>query len=163
MDDVADAAGVGRATIYRYFPNRDALLRALIEDALEEMALRLVEAEIDSVPVAEGFARTARAMVGASSKYAFLAEESKYLKVGVDAEKVDECLGIPLRGLIRRGIDDGTLRHDLSEREMSKLFGGLLEVAIQMTAQDGVGVERAAAMVSTVFLQGLSTHNAIPG
>ena len=26
MNDVADAAGVARATVYRYFPNRDALL-----------------------------------------------------------------------------------------------------------------------------------------
>jgi TetR/AcrR family transcriptional repressor of mexCD-oprJ operon len=158
MDDVADAAGVGRATVYRYFPNRENLIHALLEAALEEMALRLAEAEIDRVPVAEGVARTARALVAASSKYAFLAEETKHIAAGVEAEKVDECLGAPLRALLRRGIDDGTLRRDWSETEITRLFGGLLQTAVQMTAQDGLGVERAAAMVSTVFLEGVSAR-----
>jgi TetR/AcrR family transcriptional regulator, mexCD-oprJ operon repressor len=158
MDDVADAAGVARATVYRYFPNRDALLHALFDDALSEMALRLGEAEIDKVPVGEGLARTARALVAASSKYAFLAEEAKYIAAGVETGKVDECLGIPLRTLLQRGIDDGTLRRDWSATEMSRLFGGLLQVAVQMTAQDAVSVERVAAMVSTLFLEGAQTR-----
>ena len=40
MADVAAAAGMARATVYRYFPNRDALLEALgglaVEDAIAE-------------------------------------------------------------------------------------------------------------------------------
>jgi len=160
MDDVADAAGVGRATLYRYFPNREALLHALVEDAIEEMALRLNEAEIDRVPVAEGVARTARALVAASSKYAFLSQETKYIAAGVEAGKVDQCLGTPLRTLLGRGIHDGTLRSDWSEIEISRLFGGLLHAAVEMT-QDGISVERAAAMVSTVFLEGVSTPDAV--
>ena len=160
MDDVADAAGVGRATLYRYFPNREALLHALVEDAIEEMALRLDEAEIDRVPVAEGVARTARALVAASSKYSFLSQETKHIAAGVEASKVDECLGTPLRTLLKRGIDDGTLRSDWSEIEISRLFGGLLQAAVELT-QDGIGVERAAAMVSTVFLQGVSKLDAV--
>src|SRR5882724_5787866 len=31
MDDVARAAGVGPATLYRHFPNKDALARAVLE------------------------------------------------------------------------------------------------------------------------------------
>jgi len=161
MDYVADAAGVGRATVYRYFPNRDALLGALLEDALEDMALRLDEAEIDEVPVAEGIARTARALVGASSKYAFLSQEAEHTAAGVEGGKVDECLGIPIRALLRRGIDDGTLRPDWSEIETSRMFGGLIQAAVQMMAHGGIGLERAAAMVSSVFLEGASAQNSV--
>ncbi len=150
MDEVADAAGVGRATVYRYFPNRDALLGALATHALEDAAARFDEAEIDVVPVAEGVARAARALVAAWSQYAFLAEEAEH----VDQDQVDDRIGRPLRSLFRRGIADGTLRDDWSEEEISLLFGGLLHAAAKMTAEDRVGVERAAAMVSGLFLHG---------
>ena len=36
MSDVAGAAGVARATLYRYFPNREALLEALGSVAVDE-------------------------------------------------------------------------------------------------------------------------------
>jgi len=36
MNDVADAAGVARATVYRYFPNRDALLDELARAAVAD-------------------------------------------------------------------------------------------------------------------------------
>lgn len=154
MDDVADAAGVGRATVYRYFPSRDALVSALAAHALEETAARFDEAEIDVVPVAEGVARAARALVAAWSKYAFLVEEAEHVEHG----PVDVRLGNPLRSLFRRGIADGTLRRDWSEEEMGRLFAGLLLAAAKMTADDHVGVERAAAMVSSLFLDGASAR-----
>lgn len=151
MDEVADAAGVGRATVYRYFPNRDTLLHALLADALEDMANRLDEAEIDRVPVPEGIARAARALVAASGKYAFLVQEAQRIEPG----QVEERLGAILRGLFRRGIEDGTLRRDLTEHELGWLFGGLLQAAVKMTGQeDHLGTERAAAMVSGLFLDG---------
>jgi AcrR family transcriptional regulator len=34
MSDIAEAAGVARATLYRYFPNREALRSALLDAAL---------------------------------------------------------------------------------------------------------------------------------
>src|SRR6266498_165768 len=77
MADVAEAAGVGRATLYRYFPNRDALLRGLTDVAVEDLLRRVADAELDRVPVREGIARLARGFVTAGSKYAVLAQTRK--------------------------------------------------------------------------------------
>lgn len=44
LDEVARAAGVGIGTLYRRFPDRDALLRAVVLDALEQARLVAEEA-----------------------------------------------------------------------------------------------------------------------
>ena len=38
LDEVAAAAGVGVGTVYRRFPDKDALIAALFEDAIDEIA-----------------------------------------------------------------------------------------------------------------------------
>src|SRR5260221_12164864 len=41
IDDVAEAAGIDRATLYYYFPNKEQLFRTLIMERLEGRAARL--------------------------------------------------------------------------------------------------------------------------
>src|ERR671937_2651435 len=57
MNDVAAAAGVARATLYRYFPSREALLDELGEVAVREAGGRLTAAGLDRVPAEEGVVR----------------------------------------------------------------------------------------------------------
>lgn len=47
MDAVAKLAGVGPGTLYRHFPNKDALLAALLVDHYEALDLRRVEIEAE--------------------------------------------------------------------------------------------------------------------
>src|SRR5260370_23676000 len=70
LTDVAGAAGVARATLYRHFPTRERLLQALSAAARDAIAARLAEADLDAVPVSESIARVARLIPSAGSKYA---------------------------------------------------------------------------------------------
>src|ERR671938_1936113 len=54
MNDVAAAAGVARATLYRYFPSRQALLDELGRVAAEEAGARLAAARIEELAAEEG-------------------------------------------------------------------------------------------------------------
>src|SRR3989442_15356333 len=62
MTNVAAAAGVSRATLYRYFPDREALLDALASHALAEAAARLADAGLEHAPVEEAIERIVRAL-----------------------------------------------------------------------------------------------------
>jgi AcrR family transcriptional regulator len=59
LDDIAAAAGVGVGTVYRRFPDKDALIEALFEQkirGIEELARRALEMD-DAWEAFEGFIR----------------------------------------------------------------------------------------------------------
>jgi TetR/AcrR family transcriptional regulator, mexCD-oprJ operon repressor len=154
MADVADAAGIGRATLYRYFDNRDDLLRALTRAAIADASARLADADLEAVPVAEALARLSRAFVASGTKFAVIMDNPLHL----DREDVERRIGDPLRALLRRGITDGTLRSDLPVEALAQLWGGLLQATIRWTNEVEGGVERTSAAMNSVFLHGAESR-----
>src|SRR5829696_919958 len=73
MADVAAAAGMARATVYRYFPNREALFEALGRVAVEEAGERLQAGRLDEVGVQEAFERAVRALVAIGDSFIVVA------------------------------------------------------------------------------------------
>ena len=150
MNEVAAAAGVGRATLYRYFPTREQLLQALTATATGAIAARLAAADLDAVPVTEGIARVARVVAAGGSKYAALVSQFGPANAGREQEQITTMID----GLLRRGIDDGTFRDDISAGELRFLLGSLLQAAARLAAEQQAGVEKTAALITTVFLHG---------
>src|SRR2546430_8743937 len=56
VEEIARRAGVGKGTLYRRFPTKEALVRAIFEDILDELEQLSRDAEADEDPGA-AFAR----------------------------------------------------------------------------------------------------------
>ena len=150
MADIAAAAGVARATVYRYFPTRERLLEALAAHAFDATISRLAQADLDAVPVPEAIARLVRLIAAAGNKYAAVIGPMRTSP----ASPAEQQIGTMIEALLRRGIADGTFRADLTAGELGFVLGQLLQGAARMAAEDQAGVEKAAALVTSVFLHG---------
>jgi AcrR family transcriptional regulator len=151
MAEIATAAGVGRATLYRYYPTREALLAGLAEAAFAELCGRIADAGLDTVSVTEGLARLTRGFMAAGDKYAALAGVKKEIR---DTESLDQEIARPVRELLRRGIADGTLRADVPVEVLFELYSGLVERSLLLVMRRELSGEQAAAAACSLFLHG---------
>jgi AcrR family transcriptional regulator len=146
MSAVASAAGIARATLYRYFPNREALQQELIRSAVAEAARRLKAARLDEVEVPEGIARAVRALVTIGDGYVILAREQPRPR------QFERSIGSPLRALFERGQVAEDIRNDIPASWLAEALLGLVVGAL--LSSDRLGTEDSVAVISTLFLDG---------
>jgi TetR/AcrR family transcriptional regulator, mexCD-oprJ operon repressor len=148
MNDVAEAAGVARATVYRYFPNRESLLEALARAAVSDVDARLASARIDEVAPEEGIARAVRALVDVGSSFVLLARD----RLRSDPEQFERRLTQPLRQLFERGQASGDIRDDITSARLTESLIGLIVGVLTSTAS--LGREDMTATITGLFLDG---------
>ncbi len=148
MNDVAEAAGVARATVYRYFPNREALLDELAQAAVSEVDARLTSARIDEVAPEEGIARAVRVFVEVGESFVLLARE----RLRSDPERFERKLSQPVRQLFERAQTSGDIRDDIASARLTESLIGL--IVGMLTSTPTLGKEDMAATITGLFLDG---------
>jgi len=133
LDEVAKRAGVGPGTLYRHFPNRDALLDAIMQSWVER-----VDEAADKALTHEGSARDL--LLGWFEEYVKLISLHK----GGPA-KITSAMGDPdspiltkcqvlVRAsdrIVERLRVEGALRDGVETLQMTRLVGGVATVADQ--------------------------------
>jgi TetR/AcrR family transcriptional repressor of mexCD-oprJ operon len=156
MNDVAAAAGVARATVYRYFPNRQALLDELARAAVSEADEGLASARIDEVSPEEGVARAVRALVDVGDTFVLLARE----RVRSDPERFERRVIQPLRQLFERGQATGDIRPDIPSARLTESLIGLIGGVL--TSTPPLGKEDISATITGLFLDGARARGPRP-
>jgi AcrR family transcriptional regulator len=148
MSDVAAAAGVARATVYRYFPNRQALLDELADSAVRGAGDRLASARIDEIPVLDGIGRAIRALVEVGDGFIVLAREHPH----ADRERFERHVGGPIRALVERGQSSGDIREDIPSTWLTDSLIGIVVTVLSSPLQRGR--EDTVAAMTSVYIDG---------
>jgi AcrR family transcriptional regulator len=125
MDDIAQRAGVGVGTVYRHFPDREALMGELVRERFRifNEQLRAALADTSSSPfdaLADALrANAASAASDAATRFAFQSGGERVF-AHADAEK-EEYMGLAVE-LVARARAAGELRADFSAEEIPMLL-----------------------------------------
>jgi AcrR family transcriptional regulator len=135
LEEVARHAGVGIGTLYRHFPNRQALLEAVYIQELEAMAG--AAAELRDLDPWEALSTWLHRFVRyVSTKHALAAELLEY--VDKDAGFFMECRATlygAAEPLVERARGAGEIRSDASFQEIISLVVGVAKIQADSPAQ----------------------------
>jgi TetR/AcrR family transcriptional regulator, mexCD-oprJ operon repressor len=156
MAEIAEASGLVRATLYRHFPTREDLLRAIYSAALEEALQAIVSVNPEQGSVTDAIRRVIDALLVVGDRYRIMSEERRNWP---EMRAQEESVGAPLIALLERGQRNGELRADLPLRWLvAALFSSLLNEALRAVGRGDIERAEAGALVTTTFLDAVRTQ-----
>lgn len=154
MYEVARRAGVGQATLYRNFPDRDALIAALAVEWIGE--LERLGAEHAGEP--DAFFVLLRAMVDSAARFHGLADcAQKSQDVASELEPLQQRLSALVKPALRDAKSAGLVRRDLGVNDVMLLIA-MVEGALSRET-DAAGRAAAASRVLALALDGLMAQS----
>lgn len=130
LDDIAKQAGVGPGTLYRHFPTREELLKAVYRNELENLA-KAGAKFADTMPPVDALRAWLLLFVDAVAAKQIIAPALNTL-VG-DHKKVFEAsyaqMHEAIQALVKRAIKSGDLRKDLDSMDLLRALVGVSNVA----------------------------------
>ena len=128
LEEIARRAEVGIGTLYRNFPNRQALLEAVYAGEVENLCTSA--AAFQELDPWEGVAAWVHALVGyMGTKHALAHELFEYLDR--DAPLFQSCRSLLFASaepLLARAQEAGAVRSDTDVADIIQLFGGIAKI-----------------------------------
>ncbi len=129
MSAIAEQAGVGAGTIYRYYESKEALINALYRREKGRVNAAILEGYVPAMPVREALAliwnNALATRACQDSQFRFLDQYYNSPFPGDDAGTVRHEMMSPYVELIERGIRNGVLRDLPPAVVLSMLLGPL--------------------------------------
>ena len=153
--EIAALAGVGRATLYRYFPSRDALIRELALAAIAEIDLVVETVSRQNLSSPEALRVFLEEVVPKGDRFHFLVSESStYNDPEVSAAYSRQMQ--ELDAFVSRLKQDGAIALDVPNAWVAAAIDALIWAAWS-SVQTGTLADRdAATWVYRTLMQGLN-------
>ena len=157
ISEIAARAGVGAGTVYRNFPNKDALVMAIAKEMVIKTAFELNEITSNVEDARECIAKVMQVGFRRLEEYGQLAvtmvagTQPPAFRSTVDQRVLTNFFST----LIRRGIRQGHFRPDLDVEYAVGVWFALVAPRALRRLMDHRSVEEIAALTTDFFLAGL--------
>ena len=157
--DIIRGTGLAAGTFYNYFPDKESVLAALLEESAVEARARVAAARARATTLREFVEGAYRAY------FEYLAEDRATFEMlrrnaGTIREMFDEpAIGAGTEELatdLRAAIDAGLLPEMDTEYMAAAMVGAGVEVGVRMLDRDPPDVDGATAFVTELFLAGIA-------
>lgn len=154
LADIAAHAGIGKATLHRYFASRDDLMLALAQRALALVSEAIEQSAPEEGSAIEALTRIIERLVPLGDKLFFLLREAS-LEAHPDLAEADAATIDPVLQLIARGQASSELRTDLSAKWIAHHLDYALFATWQAVHDGAVARKEAARLLVTTLLGGI--------
>ena len=129
LDDIAKQAGVGPGTLYRHFPSREELLKAVYQAAAQKLAAAATEFS-ETLPPVDAVRAWMMLFVDYIADKQIIAPALNALVD--DPHQVYEAsygqIWEAVRGLVKRAVQSGDIREDLDAVDLLRALVGVASV-----------------------------------
>ncbi|WCB96007.1 hypothetical protein DSM104299_04761 [Baekduia alba] len=147
MQEVADASGLGRTTVYRHFPRRQDLIDALFEEVLREAAETVADALSTASSARELLCDLGPRIIAIGDRYRFLDAHPDLRERALAPAEGDELGENPLEAYLTAAQARGEVRDDLPVTWMLTTLRGLGVVAMVEVTAGRMSVDEAGRHV----------------
>lgn len=166
MDRIARSAGVGTGTLYRHFPDREALVLAVVRHSLATIVERIRAAVVekprawDALVASMSYSRELRLLLPAVALLP--ADLAAAIRADPEVRQSRAELVRLTDELVAAAQQEGTLRLDVGAGDVTQLFAMVYKTT---PARADETADLAAARTLAVILDGLRTggHGSLPG
>jgi AcrR family transcriptional regulator len=155
MAEIAAESRIGRATLYRHFPTREALIEAITARALDDVERAFAASQLDEGSAREALRRLTAALLEIGDRYRFLLVQDTLLTGEERRRDLEAAFRGPILRLFERGRDGGEFSRSLSPSWMGAAFGGIIVAVAQEVAMGRMEQRDAERMVLDTLLHGL--------
>lgn len=157
LAEIADAADVGRTTLHRYFPDRETLIRAAVDDSVEAIGSSTAEAAIEHGPPLEAMRRLVAALVEVGDRLMFLFGDPRVLET-YGRTKADTPLEDSVTSLVRRGQDEGVFDPEVSPVWIRHVLWALVHTGLEEADSGRLPRHGITATVIRTLERGVTLH-----
>jgi len=153
LADVAERAGVGRATLHRHFSGRDDLMVELARTAVRELDAAIDTAVADAPSHSEALRLSLKAIIPLASRQWFLAREPVEDDPGVTADYERQMR--ELSDAIDAAKSEGCFGADVPTAWIAQAYDGVIYAAWEMVRAGDATPNQAAALAWRTLTTGL--------
>jgi TetR/AcrR family transcriptional regulator, cholesterol catabolism regulator len=161
MQEIADAAGVGKSTLYDYFPTKDHVLLFVFEEELDKFQERAEGLAAQAMPVEEKLIKVLEAHLEylLNNKNFFMEISMQIMQLGQAGQqrimKKRYAYQDLLRGVLEQGVREGVFR-PVNTHLATRAMIETMEVLVYTTRPTGTPREMLPEALD-IFMQGIKS------